>query len=538
MAEPSVAAETAARACAACHKNKRRCDKIIPTCSLCKRFRRPCDYSWLTNGTDDSASLRSRISELEQQVARLSNQTPSALSSFEDTTAAPMLHDASSKLYLKSLFLDAGLSEYCVKSNPVVNVPIPQEVITAIGDQLAVDHIKSQYFRLMNTWMPILNEAKLDRLINHRSQNGLRPDTALLLLSMKLILEVPTNNDAEHSRLYVIAKQFCHTLDGLYTLTKLQATLIIAVYELGHAIFPAAYTSIGTCASHGITLGLHNKLAPQMLQTPRSWVDWEERQRAWWYVVILDRYVAAGSDQRSLFTEDPTIDTPIPVDDEAWKHGEIVPPERLSLASATSMQVSPFARVAQASHLLGRVIKHCNDQTSSPAFMLEDMELLHQTTSSILSLLTENSAVAGAFYLAQSLCLSAQMKLSDHHSCDSFSENMPIDIETAALLRECMDRSIAKMKENCSRVVSFAQVLMKLAQDSHLVCLSPLVLHCLYRTSVALSWMAMETSNEQYLIGKTICVNALQMMNTRWKAAGAYLELLNVAEREMGQETF
>lgn len=37
MAEPSVAAETAARACAACHKNKRRCDKILPTCSLCKR---------------------------------------------------------------------------------------------------------------------------------------------------------------------------------------------------------------------------------------------------------------------------------------------------------------------------------------------------------------------------------------------------------------------------------------------------------------------------------------------------------------------
>ncbi|PTB52208.1 hypothetical protein M431DRAFT_532785 [Trichoderma harzianum CBS 226.95] len=507
MAESSVAAETAARACAACHKNKRRCDKSIPTCSLCKRFRRPCDYSGLTNGTDDSASLRSRISELEQQVARLSNQTPSTLSNFDDITAAPMLHDASSRLYVKSLFLDSGLSEYCIKSNPVVNVSIPQEVITAIGDQLAVDHIKTQYFRLMNTWMPILNEAKLDRLINPRSQNGLRPDTALLLLSMKLILEVPTNNDAERSPLYVISKKFCYTLDGLYTLTKLQATLIIAVYELGHAIFPAAYTSIGTCASHGITLGLHNKLAPQMLQTPRSWVDWEERQRAWWYVVILDRYVAAGSDQRSLFTEDPTIDTPIPVDDEAWKNGEIVPPERLSLASATSMQVSPFARVAQASHLLGRVIKHCNDQTR-------------------------------AFYLAQSLCLSAQMKLSDHHSCDSFSENMPIDIETAALLRECMDRSIAKMKENCSRVVSFAQVLMKLAQDSHLVCLSPLVLHCLYRTSVALSWMAMETSNEQYLIGKTICVNALQMMNTRWKAAGAYLELLNVAEREMGQETF
>lgn len=84
---------------------------------------------------------------------------------------------------------------------------------------------------------------------------------------------------------------------------------------------------------------------------------------------------------------------------------EIVPPERVSLSSPASMPVSPFARMAQASNLLGRVIRHCNDQASTPAFVIEDMELLHQTTSSLLSLLTEDFSTTGNFYLAQSLCL-------------------------------------------------------------------------------------------------------------------------------------
>lgn len=254
-------------------------------------MRRPCDYSDLSPAMDESADLRSRIVELEQLVAQLSNQTPSTSPGYEATVVAPITDSTSSNLHSKSLFLDSGLSEYCSISNSVVTVSIPQEVSIAVGDRLAIDRIKAQYLRSVNTWMPIVNAAKLDRLVDHATQNGPRPDFALLLLSMKLILQVPMHSEAERSGLYTIAKRFCSTLEieGLYSLTKLQASLIIAVYELGHGIFPAAYTSIGTCARHGIALGLHNRLAPQMLQKPRSWVDWEERQRVWWLVVVLDR---------------------------------------------------------------------------------------------------------------------------------------------------------------------------------------------------------------------------------------------------------
>jgi hypothetical protein len=69
----------------------------------------------------------------------------------------------------------------------------------------------------------------------------------------------------------------------------IQAGLLISVYELGHAIMPAAYISIGSCAREGIALGIHERNAPQMLRQPVNWPAWEERQRVWWLIIILDR---------------------------------------------------------------------------------------------------------------------------------------------------------------------------------------------------------------------------------------------------------
>jgi hypothetical protein len=83
----------------------------------------------------------------------------------------------------------------------------------------------------------------------------------------------------------------------------------------------------------------------------------------------------------------------------------MVPPERLFLSSPTSTPVSPFARLAQASNLLGRVIRHCNDETLEIELALEEITLLHNTTSSLLSLLTGDSDATMAFYNAAAICL-------------------------------------------------------------------------------------------------------------------------------------
>jgi hypothetical protein len=60
--------------------------------------------------------------------------------------------------------------------------------------------------------------------------------------------------------------------------------------------------------------------------------------------------------------------------------------------------------MAQASNLLGRTIRHCNDETLEAKFVLEDMRLLSQTTTSLLLLLTSDTEVTGNLNVAVALC--------------------------------------------------------------------------------------------------------------------------------------
>ena len=70
----------------------------------------------------------------------------------------------------------------------------------------------------------------------------------------------------------------------------LQAGILIAVYEIGHAIYPEAYLSIGHCGRLGQAIGLHDTTGvPQLALEPESEDEIEERRRVWWAVYILDR---------------------------------------------------------------------------------------------------------------------------------------------------------------------------------------------------------------------------------------------------------
>lgn len=299
---------------------------------------RECDYSDQSPGDSQT-----RIQELEELVAHLVNQsqTPSSTTSYESAVATlANNHAPSHRFFLRSIFLDSDVSEFLNPPIIASDTPIPREVSEALGSRLEIDLIISYYSETVNTWMPIINTSRLERLIGIASTK-MRSDLALLLLSIRLIQQVPASDDAERSPLYIAAKKFCFALEmaGTYSLLKVQASLLIAVYELGHAILPAAYISIGACSRQGISLGIHKRDAPQILRKPRSWIDWEERQRVWWLIVILDRYanrpcfreyvidchliryVTAGGDDRPLCTEDPSNDTFIPTDEMAWIGG-------------------------------------------------------------------------------------------------------------------------------------------------------------------------------------------------------------------------
>ena len=61
--------------------------------------------------------------------------------------------------------------------------------------------------------------------------------------------------------------------------------------------------------------------------------------------------------------------------------------EPLLVSSSTNIQVGCFARLAQASHLLGRVLRHTNDLPADIAFRLEEARQLDRTIRALYKLL-------------------------------------------------------------------------------------------------------------------------------------------------------
>lgn len=123
-----------------------------------------------------------------------------------------------------------------------------------------------------------------DSTIKHGS------DTTLLLITMQL--HTQPNTESPRSELYRLVKACYNYVETLNILSikVLQAGLLIALYEISNAIYPAAYLMVGHCARLGHAMGIHQMNdAPQLLSQPSTWVELEERRRTWWAVMILDR---------------------------------------------------------------------------------------------------------------------------------------------------------------------------------------------------------------------------------------------------------
>lgn len=167
-------------------------------------------------------------------------------------------------------------------------------ILGQIGDTDESRRIAVRYFETMHTPLAFISKIRFyDTLFG---SSDIRSDLAFLLLCMKLVMSKPISNRVrpETTDIYRLAKQTIPEgeLSTLVTIPILQAMVLIALYEIGHGIYPSAYVSIGTCARYGLALGLDRELNV-FDNSPRRWIELEERRRAWWAVLILDRYDSA-----------------------------------------------------------------------------------------------------------------------------------------------------------------------------------------------------------------------------------------------------
>lgn len=93
----------------------------------------------------------------------------------------------------------------------------------------------------------------------------------LLLMAMQLHTQPVGNNDPSDRELYKTTKSCSSYIEAsnAFSTRLLQANLLMTLYEVSNAIFPAAYLSVGHCARLGQAMGIQDrKRAPQMLSAP------------------------------------------------------------------------------------------------------------------------------------------------------------------------------------------------------------------------------------------------------------------------------
>ena len=143
-----------------------------------------------------------------------------------------------------------------------------QDVLELLGDGSSVQNSINEFFETVHTWLPIVSKKRLNRnMLNPMWEAG--PDLALLFLCMKMA-NSRSHEGMDHSQnpVYTTAKRFVALLEagGMVSLTMLQAYLLIATYEMGHSIYPAAWMTVGSSIRYGQLLGLHDlERGPRLL---------------------------------------------------------------------------------------------------------------------------------------------------------------------------------------------------------------------------------------------------------------------------------
>lgn len=165
-----------------------------------------------------------------------------------------------------AIFLDIDCFKWAQLPIPKPNVDVPPEVYEILSRGNAVHDATSEYFSTVHTWFPIVSRKRMT--IGTALWEG-GPDLAMLFLAMLLVTtrEMGDMQDALANPLYAASKRFLALLEGsgCLSLMHLQAMILVALYEMGHGIYPAAWMTVGQCARYVEMIGIPSFKESSML---------------------------------------------------------------------------------------------------------------------------------------------------------------------------------------------------------------------------------------------------------------------------------
>lgn len=236
----------------------------------------PATSSRSSKGSSSSSSLLTFSSRSKEKNA---HRQLSELGELDLVAASCLDPDHFILTQLEILKIDVGIT------NPVANL---------VGSVSDIHATAETFFQTIHIWMPIVSKKQFHESLLERLAFR-RPETFLLVLAMKLC---SSRAMVARSMLYRTVKQFYFDVEssGRLSVQVLQAAILIALYELGHGIYPAVIISVGNCARIGLLLGIDRYLTTWGHVPGVPWIEHEERRRVWWMIIALDRYMQLESD--------------------------------------------------------------------------------------------------------------------------------------------------------------------------------------------------------------------------------------------------
>lgn len=212
-------------------------------------------------------------------------------------TASPPERDSNAPSidYPAILFLDPNLLllQHGQLGATHTTSAVDQKVLQLLGSLDQIKAAEHKYFECIHKWLPFLSKKRFFE-VHLRPSFQTRPEVVLLFLAITLTTTVPsTGDDDTRTSRYRNTKHFYLEVEnsGSLSILTLQAGILIALYELGHGIYPAAYLSIGACARYAYAIGINVK-PTKIARKVFTFLEVEEQRRAWWAIVILDRLEA------------------------------------------------------------------------------------------------------------------------------------------------------------------------------------------------------------------------------------------------------
>ncbi|KAL7908279.1 fungal-specific transcription factor domain-containing protein [Trichoderma velutinum] len=510
----------ASQACRACRRLKRKCTREVPTCALCYRLGKTCEYA--ETAASDS-TISTRLSHIEN-ILHVDGVSPSR-SLPGISPAAFFLRPAEAfplPFFLDSEFLTPqGVNFLSWSRHPQIHQIVAEHLDD--DDRVA---LCEEYLKTVHKWLPIVSRK---RLLSEVNSDPAEADgcLAIFLLCIKA-LSTKDGDCAKTSSWYLLARSLCSEAEsaGFLSLRLAQSLVLLAVYELSHAIYPGAYLTLGRASRLGILLGIHDRKNNQLFKPAETWTLREEQRRTWWAIFLLDRLMNIETNL-ALTVPEPVQDELLPINDEDWDEGKIVPSEPLYTTSFSNLTtVGSFAKMCQSAHMLGKVINHRASKRSlqDVESLLPEAVALHSALSALhISIKEYISGVTSSDFsisgiISLSLCCSAQLLLYNLYGCNEL-------LILIAQSRIAMETEMQSVSLRGIKSISF-DVMPAIAR-ANIEC--PLIAQCLYHVATECAWFVREDHEPQMYGALKDVVQELRSTGEKWHIATEYLALLQQA---------